>query len=59
MAKLTKEQEYRALLAQCHTILVSLNTFAPSLKHANQPLIDRVYAALSEPKADAQDGEAV
>ena len=64
MAKLTKEQEYRALLCEVRTLLMtqiavwqSSNILRP-LAVAFTPITNRITAAISEPKADAQDGEA-
>lgn len=56
---MTKEQEYRALLVECLTSFRILENLHPVPDGICQVKINRITAALSEPKADAQDGEAV
>ena len=56
MAKLTKEQEYRALLLEVQTAVSASTAFGSTIPYPLWVVLAKIQAALSEP--DAQDGEA-
>ena len=55
MAKLTKEQEYRALLLEVQTAVSASTAFGSTIPYPLWVVLAKIQAALSEP--DAQDGD--
>lgn len=46
-----RERELRALLFECKGFLICQTFIMPQLNAAYQPMIDRITAAIAEPKA--------